>query len=149
MVTSRLTRVVNELIDDAKTAVLATVDEKGIPRVRWITPAQLDGYPSTLFIVSAHNFSKVVQARKNPKATIMIQTRILDKVLNCEGKLMVVENPSIRSELLEKIGSRLHAFWKAGSAERDLVALEFTISRAILYLPLKGSREVLEGEEGK
>lgn len=147
MATTRLDRVVNELIDDAKTAVLATIDQKGIPRLRWITPTQLAGYPSTLFIVSAHNFSKVSQAKKNPKASIMIQTRLLDKVLNCEGTLTVVENPSIRSELLEKIGGRLHAFWKAGPPDRDLVALEFTIAKAVLYLPLKGSREVFNGGE--
>lgn len=142
MTVNRLTTLLSEIIDDAKTAVLATVDEKNTPKVRWITPALLTGYPATLFIISAGQFAKVAQARKNPHASIMLQTRSLDKVLTCEGTLSVLENPSIRAELLETIGKRLRAFWKTGSEDRELVALEFSITKAVFYLPLKGTKEL-------
>jgi pyridoxamine 5'-phosphate oxidase len=149
MTVDRLTVLLSEIIDDAKTAVLATVDENNSPKVRWITPALLVGYPATLFIVSAGHFAKVAQARKNPHASIMLQTRSLDRVLTCEGILSVVENPSIRAELLEMIGNRLHAFWKTGSEERELVTLEFTISKAVFYLPLTGTKELLGPPEAQ
>jgi hypothetical protein len=53
----------------------------------------------------------------------------------------VLENPILRSETLERVSSRLTAFWKTGSAERELLVLEFTISSAVLYTPQSGAKE--------
>ena len=144
MSTSNLTSVINLIIDDAKTAVLATVDTHGNPQMRWITPGTIPDFPTSIFIITADNFAKVAQAKKNPCASILLQTRLLDKVVHLEGAISVIENPSFRSELLERVGKRLNAFWKIDVPHRELVALEFSISHAVLYLPQKGSREVIE-----
>jgi pyridoxamine 5'-phosphate oxidase len=135
--------LIDALIEDAGAAVLATVDDRGIPRLRWITPGTHPDHPGSIFMVTARQFAKIAQVLKKPEVSILLQTRSLDKVLNLEGKIEVLENPSIRSEMLERIGRRLNAFWKLDVPDRDLVVIEFAISSAILYLPQKGSREII------
>ena len=140
---NRLMNLIDAIIDDAKAAVLATVDKQGMPQLRWVTPGTISDRPGSLFIISAHNFAKVDQARNSPGASILLQTRLLDKVLNLQGVLSVLENPSIRSETLERVGKRLNAFWKIGTSDRELVVLEFTVTLAALYLPQVGSKEII------
>lgn len=138
-----LTTLMNEIdaiLDDAKAAVLATVDSDGVPQLRWITPGIIPERPGALFMVTADAFVKVTQAKEHPKASMQLQTRLLDKVLNLQGTLTVLTNPAIRSETLERVGRRLHAFWKVPAAQRELVVLEFTVTHATLYLPQKGIR---------
>lgn len=148
MSTIRLMNLIDSIIDDAKAAVLGTVDEDGAPQLRWITPGTFPERPGSLFIITATHFAKVEQARSNSNASILLQTRMLDKVLSLHGKLSVLENPSIRSETLERVAPRLHAFWKIDTPERELVVLEFTITQAVLYLPQKGSKEAIPIDGG-
>ena len=149
MSTRQLTELVDTIIDDAKAAVLATVDEEGLPRLRWITPGTMADRPGYIYMVTARDFAKVAQARKNPAASMLLQTRQLDKVLNLQGSLAVLENPVVRSATLERVSSRLNAFWKTGPGDRELVVVEFGITMAILYIPQDGTREVItiDGEE--
>jgi len=139
---------IDSLIDDAKAAVLATVDAEGRPQIRWITPGTISERPGFLFIITSDAFAKVAQATEHPKASIQLQTRSLDKVLNLQGSLSVLTNPSIRSETLERIGKRLHAFWKLPASRRELVVLEFTITQAVMYDPQNGVKHemLLTGE---
>jgi pyridoxamine 5'-phosphate oxidase len=78
----------------------------------------------------------------------IFQTRSLDKIINVEGKVNLLDNPSIRSEVLEVVGPRLVAFWKINVDERDLLVLETVIEKATYYLPMKGTKEtVIFGRE--
>jgi len=135
---NRLMSEIDSIIEDAKAAILATVDEKGVPKLRWITPGTIPEHPGALYMVTNNAFDKVEHARNHPDATIMLQTRVLDKVLTLHGTLEVLENPAIRSDTLERVGKRLTAFWKIPAERKGLVVLEFSITRAVLYLPQKG-----------
>jgi len=65
---------------------------------------------------------------------------IIDEVKT--AVLATVDNPSLRSEVLEIVGPRLHAFWKVCADERDLLVLEtIIIEVGIFYMPMKGSKE--------
>jgi hypothetical protein len=55
----------------------------------------------------------------------------------------VVENPSLRSEVLEVLGPRLQTFWKLAHDARDLVVLETVAEEAIRYLPMLGRKDVV------
>ena len=141
MSTARLMNIIDTVLDDAKSAVLATIDEEGLPRLRWITPTTFPDRPGMLYMITGHHFDKIGHVRGNPNGSMLLQTRSLATVLSLRGTLSVLENPAIRSETLERIAGRLNAFWKIEAPERELVVLEFTITRATLYLPQKGSRE--------
>ena len=143
MTRQEIANLIESLIDETKTGVLATVDEKGDPQIRWMTPVCLRGSPGTLFMVTGANFGKVKQAREHPSAKFMLQTQSLDTVVTLQGSLTVLENPSLRNDVLECLGPRLQIFWKVNQKNDELVVLEFVIQEAVGSKPLKGSRETV------
>lgn len=134
---------ISEIIDDEKTALLATVSLEGTPSVRWVTPAVLRGRTGAIYMVTGPRSNKVKHVRKNPDVQWSFQTRALDTIITVEGKVNVVDNPSIRSEVLEVVGPRLRAFWQISMDERDLLVLETIVEKAILYRPMKGKKEAI------
>ncbi len=134
-------REIEKIIDDVKTAVLSTVGEDGIPSMRWVTPVLLRGRTRALYIVTSPKSDKVRHVRNHPDVQWMLQTRSLGTIINIYGKVNVLDNPSIRSEVLEVVGPRLHAFWKITHDERDLLVLETVIEKAVYYVSMKGLKE--------
>lgn len=139
---------IDSILEDNKTAILATVDQNGAPHLRWITPGRIIEREYAIFMVSAKQLQKVEQIQNNPSAELMFQTRSLDKIINVRGKINILNNPSIRSEALEALGRHLHTFWNLHQPETDLVVLEFVIEEAIFYLPQKGNQICVKFIEG-
>jgi pyridoxamine 5'-phosphate oxidase len=139
-----------EIIAKVRTAVLATTGEDGMPDMRWVTPAILKGRPDAILMITSPNSNKVKQIKSNPCVQWMFQTRPLDQIIMVEGKVNIIDNPSIRSEVLEVVGPRLTAFWKINVDETDLLVLETVIEKATYYLSMKGKKEkVLFAREKK
>jgi pyridoxamine 5'-phosphate oxidase len=144
MKSNEILNVISTMIDEAKTAVLATVDENGRPMMRWVSPALIRGRTGAIYMVTSPRSNKVKHVEKNPQVQWMFQTRALDKIILIEGKVNVVDNPSIRAEVLEVVGPRLSPFWKINMDERDLLVLETIIEKAIYYIPMKGKKEAVK-----
>jgi general stress protein 26 len=141
---NELMREIGRIIDTVGTAVFATVDAEGRPELRWVTPVLLRGRAGAVYFVTYPGSGKVSHVSENPNATWMFQTRSLDTIIIAEGKVNVLDNPSIRNEVLETVGPKLHAFWKINRDERDLLVLETILSRAVFYVPMKGTKETVE-----
>ena len=135
---------IGKILDDAKTGLLATVDIEGKPHMRWLTPAVLRGRVGALYNVTAPNSVKLEQLRANPYVQWMIQSRALDRIITVNGKINIVENPSIRNEVLEAVGDRLRVFWKIHESEWEICVLETIIEKATYYLPMKNRKETVE-----
>ncbi|MDG5814657.1 pyridoxamine 5'-phosphate oxidase family protein [Chitinispirillales bacterium ANBcel5] len=146
MNTQEILSAMETIIDESKTAVLATVDQDEKPHIRWVIPGVLKNRPGALYTVTALKFSKVEHLHSNPHVEMMLQSPALDKVINVRGVMNILENPSIRKEVLEAIGSRLAAFWKANVSEGELVVLELVIDEAMYYTPMNGTRETVKFE---
>jgi general stress protein 26 len=138
---NELLQKLEEIIDKVKTAVLATTGKNGTPDMRWVTPAILRGRHGAIFTITYPASNKVKQIKSNPRVQWMFQTRPLDQIVMVEGKVNVIDNPSIRSEVLEVVGPRLAAFWKINVDETGLLVLETVIEKATYYLPMKGKKE--------
>ncbi len=135
---------IERIIDDVKTGLLATVSKDGKPAMRWLTPALLRGRTGAIYNITAPNSDKTTHLRLNPNVQWIFQTKALDRIVTVDGKVNIVENPSIRSEVLEMVGSRLRAFWKITQDERDLLVLETIIEKATYYVPMKGTKETVQ-----
>jgi general stress protein 26 len=135
---------IGRMLDDAKTALLATVDEKGRPHMRWLTPTVIRGRTGAIYNVTAPASAKLEQLRANPNVQWMFQTRALDRIVTVNGKINIVENPSIRTEVLEAVGDKLTVFWKIHEQEWEVVVLETVIENATFYLPMKSRKEKVE-----
>ena len=134
---------VEQLLEDAKTGILATVDETGSPRMRWMTPIVLKGRPGTLFAITSPDFGKVVQLTTHPDVEWMIQSRSLNQVVTLRGKINILDNPSIKTEVMETLAKRLTVFWKVNSQKTDFVVLETVLSEAVYFQPMKGQKETV------
>ncbi len=141
MDTKDVMREIEKIVDTVKTAVLATTDEEGRSAMRWVTPVLLRGRTGAIYMVASPDSNKVRHVRKNADVQWMMQTKPLDTVINIYGKVNVLDNPSIRNEVLEVVGPRLHAFWKVTHDERDLLVLETIIQKAVYYITMKGIKE--------
>jgi pyridoxamine 5'-phosphate oxidase len=143
MDTHDLMNRVAAILDAHKTGILATTDEEGRPRVRWLTPGMLRDRFGAIYALSAPRFAKVAQLRAHPEVEWMFQNPALSEIVTVRGKMNVVDNPSLRAEALEQIGPRLHVFWKLARDERDLAVLETIVEEATHYLPMEGRKTVV------
>jgi pyridoxamine 5'-phosphate oxidase len=143
MTEQELMQIAQRILEDVKTAVLATNDSDGRPHMRWMTPTVLRGRPGLLYALTAPGFAKVVQLGGNPSAEWMIQSRSLSEVVHLRGRINVVDNPSLKAELLEQLGPSLHAFWKACTAP-DCVVLEMVPEQGVYHVPMKGVKETID-----
>jgi general stress protein 26 len=125
-------------LEESKTAVLATVDDSGRPRVRWMTPAVLKDRPNVLYSITSSGFEKAKHLDKNAEAEWMIQTPALDTVINLRGKINLIDNPSLKTEVLESIGKKLTAFWKLNEQQENLLVLETIIEEGTFFKPMRG-----------
>ena len=147
---NEILNIIERLVDAAKTAVLATVDAENWPHIRWMTPVRLRGRPEALYAISSTQLAKTAQLARNPCVEWMFQDQTLREVVIVRGRVNLIDNPALKSEVLEAVGLRLAAFWKANQQGTGLVVLETVIDEAIYYLPLEGRRtRVRFGDEAE
>jgi pyridoxamine 5'-phosphate oxidase len=136
-------RKIETVLEDAKAGILATTDALGHPHARWMTPVLLDQWPETLFAVTAPDFPKIMQLDANNQVEWMLQTRALDQIINIRGGINVLDNPSLKAQVMEVIGKKLTVFWKVNKDKTDFVILETVIDEACWSAPVKGLKEVV------
>lgn len=127
------------VLDEARTAVLTTVDPEGRPHGRWMTPALLKGRGAALYCVTSPRSDKAADLAANPAAEWLIQTPTLNEIVTARGPVNVIDNPALRTELLDVIGRRLTVFWKVNPEAMDLVVLETVIREGEYFRPMAGS----------
>ena len=141
------TAILESIIDDANTAVLATVDVNGRPHTRWMTPTLLRDRPGAIYAVTSPEFRKATHLQSNPEVQWMFQTRLLDKVATVSGVVNVVDNSAMKAEVIEAIGSRLTVFWRVNTDATKLVVLETIIREGAYFEPMRSHREQVTIEE--
>ncbi|MFY9177842.1 MAG: pyridoxamine 5'-phosphate oxidase family protein [Clostridiales bacterium] len=138
----------DSLITEVQTAVLATVGKDGRPKMRWMTPATLKERQGFIYCVAAINSDKVADLNKNPKVEWMIQSKALDRIINIKGFINIIDNPSMKTEILQTIGKRLNVFWKVNLQDTEFVVLETVLEEAVYLEPMKGKMERICFREG-
>jgi len=131
----------DDIISKVKTGVLTTVDENNRPHTRWMSPIVLRKRPGFIFTVTSKTFTKKHEIEQNPHTEWMIQSRDLREIMNVQGETTIIENASLRSELLEEISDRLDVFWKLCDNEEDMVVLETAIDEISYYKPMDCFKE--------
>ena len=137
------TSLLDTIIEDAKTVVLATVDKEGRPHMRWMTPTLLSDRPGAVYAVTSPDFKKIAHLTENPHATWMFQTRLLNRIAHVSGPINVVDNSAMKAEVLEGIGRRLNVFWRVNKDPSKLVVLETVIEEAEYSEPMKSVHETI------
>jgi general stress protein 26 len=128
------------LIEIFRVGIFTTVDERGYPRSRWMTPILLRGREGCLYAVTSPSFRKALDIAGNPQVEWAFQTRALDEILTLNGKVELIDNPSLKSEVQEALGTNLTVFWRVNPNESSLVVIETRVEEFNLFLPMKNER---------
>lgn len=141
-----------ELLDQTRAAVIAGVQIDGKPFVRWMSPLIIDEQPEVLYALTSPRFSKVANLDKNPQVEWMIQNASLTEIITLKGKVNILDNPSIRSQVIEKLAPRLIVFWKVNPDHSNCVVIETVLEEGTYFMPMKGACQTVsfkqEGHHG-
>jgi general stress protein 26 len=149
MTKTEILGALDAVIDDAQVGVLATIDPEGRPAMRWMTPATVRGRPGYLYSVTSPQFRKIRHLAKSSHVEWMFQTPELNRIVTVRGRISVIDNPQLKSEVLEAIGRRLEVFWRVNE-KTDFIVLETTIDHVSIFQPMKHARDAVEiGEEDR
>lgn len=146
---SEILDLVERLLEDAKTAVLATTDGNGSPRMRWMTPGLLKTRPGRIFAVTTPSAAKLLNLEKIPRVQWMFQDRALTKIVYVNGMMAGIQSPALKKEIIEELGSELTMFWKINREKTDFVVLETAPVDAEYFRPMLGKRERVVFHEEK
>ncbi len=135
-----LLEITEGILDKARVGILTTIGRDGRPWTRWMTPAMLRGQKGTIYAITAEGFRKVEHIRENHNVSWMIQKNTMDEVIHLTGKASIVDNPTLKADVLEAIGGHLGNFWRLNRENLELVVIETVIEEIDYYDPMKGSR---------
>ena len=142
----QLIDVVERILERSHAAVLTTVDTEGTPHGRWMVPTTLRGATGSLYAVTSPAFRKIPQVENHPTVSWLIQTKPLSEVVEVIGKVQVIDNPALKSDVLESLGKYIATFWRVNEYETELVVLETVIESIEYFKPMKGERIVATRE---
>ena len=146
---SEIIALAGKLLSDSKTAVLSTIKKNGHPAMRWMTPVFLDNFNGYIFAVTSYGFDKAGDIEVNDKVQWMFQDKTLNTVINFYGRVNIVDNLSLKTEVLEAAGRHLGTFWTLNEDPSSLIVLETEILSATVFYPSKGKKySVAFGKEG-
>ena len=126
------------VLDNSHVAVMTTVDKDGKPHSRWMVPAVIRGRRGSLYAVTAPHFAKVEQLAADDRVSWLIQSKSLDEIVEAQGRAEVIDNPALKSDVLEALGRNLSTFWRVHPDETELVVVETTIDELIYLRPMQG-----------
>ena len=128
------------LLQDSKTGILALVNKEGRPEMRWLTPVLLPKRPGCLFAITSLNYPWVQALRIHQEVQWSIQRATLNEIIHLNGKINVVDNPSLKLEVMQALGNKWCALWVADSRQSESAVLETVIELGRYYRPLQAEK---------
>ncbi|MCE1245916.1 MAG: pyridoxamine 5'-phosphate oxidase family protein [Firmicutes bacterium] len=147
MTKRELIQILEIMIDETRVGILSTADEKAKPHITWLTPALQAGRPDAIFSITGAATKKVANLKENPHCQWVFQNRSISEVLTLNGVTNIIDNPSLKTEIIQSIGKKLTVFWKLNQDMADYVVLETIITDASYFRPSDGMRESVKFRE--
>jgi general stress protein 26 len=80
-----------KLADGTRPGILATVDEKGMPHLRWMATLSLRDFP-LLYTITSPNSRKIQHISRNPNVSWMFSNEEMNVIVNIHGKARITED---------------------------------------------------------
>lgn len=113
-----------------------------------MVPVILSTDGGLIYAITAPDFPKSESLMENPNTGWSFQDKQLTKIITFQGKTNVVDTPSLKADIIERIGSKLKPFWKQRGDILDYLVLETVISEGVLLLPMTAERKVVDFTKG-
>jgi general stress protein 26 len=122
-----------ELVRAGRSFVLATVDQEGLPRVRWMGAALLEE-PLTVYMVAGAESRKMGQIKAHAKSQLMFQSADYARVATLSGTCEVVGDAETKQRVWEGIPGAANFF--KGPDDPGFGAIKF-VCKGVEMLGLK------------
>jgi general stress protein 26 len=133
-------RRLDRILENSRVGILTTVDERGYPHSRWMTPTLVPGREGYIYAVTSPSFQKTLEIVKHPQVGWIFQSKSLDEIVTSGGRITIIDNPSLKSEVQEALGTNLTVFWRVNPNEKDLVVLETTVEEMTYFNPIRNEK---------
>ncbi len=130
----------DSVLDTKRTGVLSTIDEKGFPQMRWMTPGIIPGQEGRIYCLANPDSLKVNQLEHNSQVGWMFNSGNMDRVISLKGRGKILQNPDLAGTVMEALGGNLANFWKLNHDPSHLLIIETIIEEIELYRPADGTR---------
>lgn len=129
MVSKDLIKKADQMANDCKVCSVASVNEKGYPRICYLSPLRNQGIKEFWFSTGISS-TKVQHFKINPKASVSIQ-RDGDSI-TLIGKMEIVSDPAIKDELWQKWLEK--HFPNGGKDDPDYCVVHFFSDEGTIYI---------------
>lgn len=134
---------IETLIEESKVGLLATTDPEGKPRVRWMTPTVIPNRGPSIYAFSTADAMKIKDIEYQSEVKWLIQTHDLTEVVSARGDTYIVDNPALKTEILEILVPHTTRLWTVDLSATDCVILETVIREATYYRPQEDFEETV------
>jgi general stress protein 26 len=137
-------RLAKQLADGNRCGILATVDEDGIPQVRWMATLSLKDFPH-LYALTSPTSRKIAHIHRNPRVSWMFTSEGNSMVVNMTGTASLITEKNEVNRIWRLIENKSNAFFLSLDTVSDGVAvidtvienIEATVPRYDLHYPPK------------
>ncbi len=134
---------IETLIEESKVGLLATTDKQNKPRVRWMTPTIIPNRGASIFAFTAANAMKIKDIEHQSEVKWLIQRADLTEVVSIRGDTYIVNNPALKTEVLEVLIPQSTRLWTIDISTTETVILETVIREATYYRPRENHQETV------
>lgn len=128
------------LISGSKVGLLTTVDQKGFPQTRWMTPALLQNRSGYIYAVTDPDSLKTAHIKEHPQVEWTFQSTVLNEVVSVTGRASLITDSELLENIMNEIGLNLQIFWQLSKDTKNIVIIETEIIGLSCFYPLRNER---------
>ena len=124
-----------KLADGTRPGVLATVDEHGMPHVRWMATLSLRDWP-LLYTITSPASRKVQHIKRHPGVSWMFSNEEMNIIINLRGKARITSDVGKMQQVWNLLEDKSKAYFLSIAADgRGFAAIETEIEEIDCILP--------------
>jgi general stress protein 26 len=105
-----------KLADGKRPGVLATVDEQGMPHLRWMATLSLNDWP-LLYTITSPASKKVRHINHNPNVSWMFSNEEMNVIVNIRGKARIASDPGKMQRVWKMLEDKSKAYFLSIAAD--------------------------------
>jgi len=107
-----------KLAGGERPGILATVDEQGMPHMRWMATLSLHDWP-LLYTISSPTSRKVRHIERNPRVSWMFSNDELNIIINIRGRARIVDDATKTQQVWKLLEDKSKAYFLSIAADGE------------------------------
>jgi len=99
-----------KLADGKRPGILATVDEYGMPHMRWMATLSLQDWP-LLYTITSPASRKIEHITKHPQVSWMFSNEEMNVIVNIRGKARIADDPAKMQRVWKMLEDKSKAYF--------------------------------------